>query len=202
VFGLVFTYHIHTHDYYTLQLIPVVALSLGPVGTLIWARLSQIDGRWYRRAAPLGVVLLAGVVTVLGGVAAILQAEVRNPNAGDFGNKVRMYQEIGEIVDHSPSTLFSAPDYGLPLKYHGWLSGVAWPNKYDLQFEQLQGMPEVGVEERFNTLDEAYSPEYFIIVRDFWTFEEQKSLRAFLGKRFPMVAANDDYWVFELREKP
>ena len=35
VFGLVFARHVHTHDYYSLQLVPVVALSLGQYGIFL-----------------------------------------------------------------------------------------------------------------------------------------------------------------------
>ncbi len=35
LFGLYFNYHISTHDYYSLPLIPIAALSLAPAGRLV-----------------------------------------------------------------------------------------------------------------------------------------------------------------------
>lgn len=198
VFGLVFTYHIHTHDYYQLQLIPIVALSLGPVVALFPTDLRQIGTRFSRRAATLGIILLAGACVVLTTVVSLYEVEVRNPNTADYESKIEMYQEIGRIVDHSSSTLVSAPDYGLPLMYHGWLSGAAWPNDWETRAEQLESSPQTDIEERFNALDVEYAPTYFVIVRDFWHFEEQKILRGFLADRYHVVAEGEDYWVFDL----
>ena len=40
VFGLYFNYHISTHDYYSMSLLPIVALSLVPLGDRFFARLA------------------------------------------------------------------------------------------------------------------------------------------------------------------
>ncbi len=40
-FGLVFNFHIHTHGYYHVQLIPIVALSFGPIIVLLTTTLKQ-----------------------------------------------------------------------------------------------------------------------------------------------------------------
>jgi len=201
VFGLVFTYHIHTHEYYQLQLIPVVALSLAPVAAMLVGYLGRVGTRWHLRAAIGGILLLAVLSTLLAAITSIVQAQVRDPNAADPDVRVETYQDVGEAVDHGHSNILSAPDYGLPLEYHGWLSGTAWPNEWDVRAEQLQGAPQIGLEERLDTLEAGYAPEYFVIVRDFWHFEEQKDLRDFLAEEYPLVAEGDDYWVFDLRAR-
>ncbi len=43
--GLVFTHHIYTHDYYQLQLIPIVALSLIPLISLLGKRVRAVMNR-------------------------------------------------------------------------------------------------------------------------------------------------------------
>ena len=42
LFGLYFNYHISTHDYYSLPLIPIVALSLAPVADWFFAQLTKL----------------------------------------------------------------------------------------------------------------------------------------------------------------
>ena len=200
VFGLVFTYHIHTHDYYQLQFIPIVALSLGPISAEVTRYLSRIATGLYGRAG-VPIILLLAVILSLLLVATNERQALQETGVSAFGSRVEMYQEIGEVVDHSPNSLFWAPDYGKPLKYHGWLHGEAWPRSGDVRFEELMKAPQVGTQERFKTLDAETSPEYFIVLPDDEWLNEQKDLRDLLTKEFPILAENDDYTVFDLREK-
>jgi hypothetical protein len=199
VFGLVFTYHVHTHDYYHLQLIPLVALSLGPVGVQIAKNVSQVALELHTREAVLGILLLAAVVSLLTIPLGVHQAEERTLTG--LGGSVGTYEEIGEVVDHSPSTLYWASDYGKPLKYHGWLSGTEWPRRGDIELEDLMGAGQISVEERFDALHAEVSPEYFIVVPDAEWLEEQKDLRDFLAETFPVTGEGDNYIVFDLRKR-
>ena len=171
LFGLVFTRHIHTHDYYSLQLVPVVALSLGPVGARIMDYLRRIDLSYYRRGAILGIFLLAVVLgaveqraTILGIVQQGQDRAFPGRYAGgvtiaDYGGRAVTYQEIGEVVDHSRHTIFLAPDLGYSLIYHGRLDGEYWHVPSRLQRQQS------GTERRFNALYKEGNAEYFIIIK-------------------------------------
>ena len=201
VFGLVFTYHIHTHDYYQLQLIPVVALSLGPAGALLTSRLNQMSRQWRRRSAVLRILAVASIIVVLTAVVAGVRLIQRSdPIRAYTENRVKTYEEIGEVVDHSPRTLFLTTDYGESLKYHGWLSGKNWPNSEAILFEkQFEGI-EIGAEERFSFMTSEHSPEYFIVA-NMGDFEEQEDTKDLLTRRFPIIAQDEDYIVFDIREK-
>ena len=59
LFGLVFTYHIHTHGYYSLQFVPIVALSLGPLWDLVEGYIGRGGRHHYRRTVVLGLVVIA-----------------------------------------------------------------------------------------------------------------------------------------------
>ncbi len=190
VFGLVFNYNLATHDYYQLQLIPIVALSTGPVVALLMSELGQRRPQRHWRVASWGTLLLALVGSI--GVAGS-----RLENRG-VERQVRSRQEIGEQVQHSSQTIFLAADYGVPLEYHGLLSGSAWPLASDLEWERLAGVPVVDAEERFRSWFAKDSPEYFI-VEDLREFEQQPDLKRFLTDRFPIVAQTDDYVVFKLK---
>ena len=131
--------------------------------------------------------------------------QYKDPNAMDFNARVRMHESIGDIVNHSPNTLISAPDDGSPLRYHGWIAGEIWPTNIEIEEGQLFGMPELDMEQRLNDLKakSGYPPDYFIIVRDLniGRFEDQKGLNAFLVQKFPIVAEGVDYWVFDLERR-
>ena len=189
VFGLVFTYTIHTHDYWNLQLVPIVALSLGPLVALVVTHLLDTHREWRWHAAIGAIGLLA-----LGLSVGIAQNRLSIPG---FERKVKMAQEIGEQVGHSTDIVYLSGDYGLSLEYHGELSGKPWPLGSDLEWEQWAGVPTLAAEERFDTWFSKYSPEYFI-VEDLREFEQQPDLKRFLSK-FSIVSENDDYLIFDLK---
>jgi 4-amino-4-deoxy-L-arabinose transferase-like glycosyltransferase len=188
VFALVLDYNVATHNYYQLQLIPIVGLSTGPIVALAMNHVNRINSQfpWHLAAWP---VLLLGLVLSIG----VARSTLLNSGAE---RKARTEQEIGELVNHSTRTIFLASDYGVPLEYHGLLSGAAWPIASDLQWEQLAGVPVLGAAERFNAWFAKDSPEYFI-VEDFREFERQPDLRQFLSQ-FPVVSQNSDYLIIKL----
>ena len=188
VYGLVFIYHMRTHDYYQLLLIPLVAICLGPVGALLLARLDQIATHWPIRAGAWSVLALALVLAL--GVAGTQLARLA------FDEEVRIYQEIGEAVHHSTNTVFLDGYAGYALEYHGWLCGRNWP--FAWRAYGLPGLPVLDAEERFAKDYADSSPEYFIIT-NLLAFEEQSDLRSFLTENFPLVAQTEDYLVFDLR---
>jgi len=189
VFGLVFTYTIHTHDYWNLQLIPIVALSLAPVVGLILGQLRAVSQTWHQRAAVGGLGLLALALSI--GI-----AQARLPSGG-LDRKVRIAQELGERVGHSTDVMYLSGDYGLPLEYHGFLSGFAWPLASDLEWERLAGVPPRDPAQRLRGWFGTKVPRYFI-VEDLREFAQQPDLARFLAG-FPVVVQNDDYVIFALR---
>jgi len=191
VFCLIFTYHIHTHDYYHLQLIPIVALSLGSVAELITRSLTQTCTRWYWRAAALGIFALA----VLLSSAQVLRGQ---PADSELEDRVRIAHEVGHVVDHSTETIYLAPYYGKPLQYHGGISGSRWPNSGDFRVLELQTKPNPSVQEWFNQLDPTCEKEFFIVT-DFEEFQLQDELRQFLVQNFAILAQSQDYLIFDLR---
>jgi hypothetical protein len=101
-------------------------------------------------------------------------------------------------VNHSSRTIFLAGDYGVPLEYHGLLSGSPWPLASDLEWERLAGVPALDAEARFLRWFAPRRPDYFI-VQDLREFEQQPDLERFLTDHFPMVAKTPDYLIFKLK---
>jgi hypothetical protein len=217
-FGLFFTYHIHTHDYYQLQLIPVIALSLAGSGYSVTRRYSKISH--------LVIIVLFSLITFAGYpfykqgrdlngfgkyVAYLTGA---NPYIYSFfkegyDKKIEMYQEIGEIVKHSKETLFLTKNFGRSLTYHGLLSGLPWPTSSSLRERREVGIPIPDKSEVFSTdylLIRThgeyikYRPEYFIVT-DFQEFRYQPELRSFLDTNFPLIAGSEDYLIYDLRKR-
>jgi hypothetical protein len=103
------------------------------------------------------------------------RSRLANPDAE---GKVRMEQEIGALVNHSTNTIFLSGDYGVPLEYHGLLSGSPWPLAADLEWDRLVGVPPRDARERLNTWSAERPAEYFI-VEDLDELEQQADLKQF-----------------------
>ncbi len=201
VFGLVFTYTIHTHDYYHLQFIPIVALSLGPIGALVMKQLTRSRSLRTTGMAILfcGVLLSMGITLYSRAMpAAFGDHSIRLSDArrGELG----IAEEIGRYVGHSTATLFLAPHFGKALQYHGELSGFYWPGYADFKVEGLRGLREPSVKERFNEMLLKFSPEFFVVT-ELQEFEAQRDLREFLVRKFPILVQSDGYLIFDLRRE-
>ena len=198
--GLLFVWPFSTHDYFHLQLVPLVALCLGPVGALILAHVREARPRWLSQlfqAMALGVLIF---LLALGTSRSLNRVIVTDSVAKYYENQVRIAQDIGEELGHSSNTVFLAFDYGNRLKYYGWIDGASWPIAGDLRAERLfTGKPNPGAEERFHADYASRSPEYFIVIY-MEGYKKQKDLREFLTQTFPMVAQTEDYLIFDLRK--
>jgi len=190
-FGLALNYNLATHDYYQLQLVPIVGLSLGPIVALVMHRLYELQPARHWRLAIWGVWCLALLLSLADARARLVNASVER--------KVAIQQEIGEQVRHSPKTIFLSGDYGVPLEYHGLLCGTSWPIGWDLEWERLAGKPELGAQERFDRRYAKDAPQYFI-VEDVREFAKQPDLGRFLSQ-FPIVAQDSDYVIFTLTRR-
>ena len=213
LFGLTFTSHIATHDYYSLQLIPIVALSLGPLADLVMKvlkqtvdNLGQLGWRGYVRVIVLALSISVLVLSAIGNrQTSAYSTSWMTAQQDRTASYLATFQEIGEVVDHSHRTLVlfggsqsGGPNYGFALMYHGRLLGETWPyptHKRDRQ----EGKRGIGTEELFSRRYRKHSPEYFIISKGWWEREETTGLRAFLTENFTVAAQGDTYIVFDLR---
>lgn len=132
-YGLVFNYHIHTHDYYSLPFIPVVALTLGGLVQAAFDRFPPLAARRSRPAA-LGLLLVGIGFGVWRGFPGA---------AGDASkNTALAYERLGEILGHSRTVIVLDSNYGLPVFYHGDLAGAVWPVSFDFKKNGLMGLKQ------------------------------------------------------------
>lgn len=191
VFGLVFNYHVHTHDYYQMQFIPIVALSLTPIAALALSGLAGARRPRFRRLALSGVILFAALLYI---------RKVEWRLRGQDARKAAIAQEIGAITQHSLGTIFLASEYGKTLEYYGGIYGHWWPNRVDLRLEKLLGKEALTVPKRLDSLIRRYSPDYFIVT-SIKEYEAQPELQRYMAKTFPIVKQTRDYYIFDLRKR-
>src|SRR5688572_30835501 len=90
IFGIYFNFHISTHDYYSLPLIPIIALSLAPLSSFLFAKLSEITNTNLLRASAFCFLLF--------GLAASVWNTRNQLNAIDYRPEALMWQEIAQVT--------------------------------------------------------------------------------------------------------
>ena len=188
ILGLLFSYHIHTHDYYGLPILIAVSLSISVLAGSIEAIARRA---WPERT---GTLLLTGILAL----SVLLAAGSVIARVTAIGGLpiVDEWRRAGEVVNHSTRTVFLARWYGEPLQYHGELSGILWPSSDDMSFAAREGVPPDTAEHRLQQYI-ADGAEYFVVT-DLDDLEEQPDLARMLA-RFPLVTASEDLLVFDLR---
>ncbi|HET9588123.1 MAG TPA: glycosyltransferase family 39 protein [Anaerolineales bacterium] len=189
LYGLFFNHHVATHDYYHLPFIPIVAVSLAPVGAWFFARLTEAAiQRWAWPAVYL--ILLYGVLSVVW--------DVRNQmKAVDYRPDAAMWAEIGEHFDEEARIVALTQDYGSRLQYWGWRTAAVWPSVADIDHVDVRG-GSFSFEDEFNRYS---SQRDFFLVTDFDELQRQSELEEYLFSSYPVLAQGSDYLIFDLKNR-
>ena len=186
LYGVFFDYHVATHDYYHLPLIPIVALSLAPLGEWAAAHWAEINTQGYKRGAVF-FILLYGLFSVIWSARNQMKAIDYRPDAG-------MWAEIGEKLAHEPTAMALTQDYGSRLEYYGLTSAGIWPTVDDLSHQILRR----GGNSFDRTFENLVRNKSYFLVTDFDELKKQPDLKTRL-QSYPVYAENDGYIIYQLR---
>jgi len=185
LFGIFFNYHISSHDYYSLPLIPIVALSLAPLADSFLAQLSTLTTTQSARIT-IYCFLFFGVCTSLLNT----RAEMKSV---DYRPQAQMWAEVGEKIGDK-NTAGLTQDYGSRLAYWGWKNITSWPTYGDLIYhDDLRGA-KADFEGQFESI--ALKKELFVVT-DFDELNRQPLLKEKLAT-FAIFAKSDDYVIYNL----
>ena len=186
VYGLFFNYHVATHDYYHLPMIPIVAVSLSPLGDWFFARLTEASPRLWMRST-VYFILFFGLFSVLWSVRNQMKSVNYRPEAV-------MWAEVGEqLADERVVAL--TQDYGSRLEYWGLKTAATWPYVGDINYIDARG-GAFYFDELFN---EYLSKRDYFLVTDFDEFDRQLELKNRLFSSYLIHAQGDGYVIFNLR---
>lgn len=187
IYGFVFAYHIYTHDYYHLPLIPTVAIGFGAVCSILMEKLEETWKSWLPRA--LVLLLLAFSL-------ALCVQRVRGVLVRDnYRHEAKYWQELGDKLGHNSSVIALTHDYGYRLVYWGFVQPSLWPTEGDLNVKALMGSTDPEFLELFKLKTEGR--DYFLVtlIND---FNNQTTLRDFLFANYP-YEEGDGYYIFDLK---
>jgi hypothetical protein len=184
LFGVAFTYHIHTHGYYHIQLIAIVALCMAPLMVVIALSIKEAAGK---RWPILFTVVLAMSLyfSHLIELDNLYQVRLEDPGVA---------REIGELVNHSARTVFVSYYYGVPLEYYGEFTGAPWPVRIEDPFYRRPGEKELSVQERLDGL--GFVPEYFIITNFDLYRRKHQDLQAYLDANCSIHTKTERYLIY------
>jgi len=189
LYGLYFDYHIWSHGYYNLPLIPLAALSLSAGADRLGAEMSAAaSSAGLLRSAALAILAL-GLFAVLWDVRSILKSVDYRPEAA-------MWAEIGQALGPDARLVALTQDYGSRLAYWGWLDPAVWPLAGDLAYHVgLRGAQD-DFEKQFDAL--ALKRDFFLV-----TLPDELESQPLLKERlaaYPLYRQGTGYVIYDLRE--
>ena len=186
-FAIFFDYHISTHDYYSLPLVPIAALALTPLADAILVRITEATAQ-----SRVTRILAASVLTL--GLFAVMWTSRVALKSTDYRPQAEFWNQIGEMVrGHRIVALTS--DYGLPLAYWGWTSAANWPDSSDIEYHALRG-GNASFEKSFARLTK--NKDLFLVT-DLADLARQPDLQARLDG-FAIFAEGDGYIIYDLEQ--
>jgi 4-amino-4-deoxy-L-arabinose transferase-like glycosyltransferase len=121
LYGLVFTIHISTHNYYSLPLVPIVALSLGSIVDAFarWSRATELQA---------AALVTTAALLAVGAVGWKLHGPLTDPS---FHAEEAVYIAAGRAADHTPHAVYVDTHYAEPTRYYGWTAGTVLTSGYE-----------------------------------------------------------------------
>jgi len=186
LYCLFFTYHITTHHYYHLPVIPLTAILLAGFFEVL---IRNLKGKAVIPLARigLGIILLVG----MGGGYYLLQKD-------DYRNEPYYYKKVADFVGRESKVVTLSQDYGNRIAYYGWIKPKDWKafRKND-QTPILDGGMDP-FEEYFREFTAEF--DYFIITR-IKEFQRQEQLFDFLYESFDIFEEGGGYIIFDLNKE-
>ncbi|MBI2332168.1 MAG: glycosyltransferase family 39 protein, partial [Chloroflexi bacterium] len=186
LFGFYFNFHISTHDYYSLPLFPILALSIAPLADFLFAKLAQLTSTTLLRFFTFSLLFF--------GVSASLWNTRNQLNAVDYRPQAAMWAEIHTLTD-GYNLAGLTQDYGARMAYWGWQNLTSWPSYGDLLYGKERGSAEKDFEEQWGELT---GKKELFLVTDFKDLDLQPFLKAKL-KTYPVFAEGDGYVIYQLK---
>jgi 4-amino-4-deoxy-L-arabinose transferase-like glycosyltransferase len=188
LYGMAFAHHIITHEYYSIPLIPVIALSLAPIAGLVFNRIKDQGhmAKWVL------VVILAFSMFYSGWMGrSILLSK-------NYHNEAIAWQNMRQALPKEGDLIGITHEQGYRIAYYGWRHVTPWP--YTAEDESpLHNNPDPMGEFATRFENVVKGQEYFVVTL-FNDLDSQPLLKAYLYDHFPIYSQGDGYLIFDLTQ--
>lgn len=184
IYGFTLSYHISTHDYYQMPLLPVVAMGLAAIFDFI---IRNLPKKKLMSISAFFLVLIAFMVLKTWDARVTLKKI-------DYHNETRFWEKLGDQLGHESQVTGLMSDYGYRLAYWGWVDVSPWLQISDINLRELAGQ-EIDLDEAFHSAIEG--KDYFVItLMD--EFERQPDLKYALDANYPLIEFTDEVRIYDL----
>lgn len=127
--GIFAPHHIYTHDYYSIVLVPIAAISIGKVVQLIAAYASKKETIW-----KIGLTLI-GIMAIAYPTWNIYKDLQEKNYRGEPGGWV----QISEAIPEGRKVIALTHNYGFNMAYYGYRMLPLWPYTFDMDLQSIRG---------------------------------------------------------------
>ncbi len=185
IYGMTLPYHISTHDYYQLPLIPMVLIGISSLFQRILTNL---------KSSPWSKVLI--VLTVVSYFILIKGWDIRvDLKRNDFGSEANAWKEIALLFDQNDAVIGITPDYGYRFEYWGWHKIENWMSSADFSIRELDGQ-EFDMKSWF---EEAVDGKDYFLITQFEELDRQPQVKQLLEENYPVWLSTNDYLIYDLQ---
>jgi 4-amino-4-deoxy-L-arabinose transferase-like glycosyltransferase len=188
LYGLAFPHHINTHEYYSIPLIPAVALSLAPIAGLIINRINEFGK--LSRLALVVIVLFSVFYSSWMSRSILLSKNYREEAIG--------WIKLGQALPQQGDLIGITHEQGYRIAYFGWRHVTPWPyTAADEQAWAATADPQADFIARFK--DATIGQDYFVITM-LSDFDAQPLLKTYLTDHYPIYAQGGGYLIYDLTQ--
>ena len=185
LYGMTFSYHIVTHDYYQIPLVPAIAVGLAVAAS---ALINQIKG------SKAFFMLVLSVMLFFWMAFNFWDARMTLKHA-DFRQEPVFWSEVGQKLGKY-STVSLTEDYGSRLAYWGWKPTIHWMSLGDLTYRELGGQQ---LDPQAMFLEAIAGRERFLVTH-FAELDRQPEVKQFLYEGFTILDEGPRYVIFNLQQ--
>lgn len=186
IYGLILSYHISTHDYYQLPIVPIVVIGAA-------SAFSSLVKLFNRNPRFVMVILLVTLSYFVAIKAWDVRVELKRTN---YNNEVQFWTKMGDVFSQDDSVIGITQDYGYRFEYWGWHKIENWMSSSDFELRELAGQ-EFDMQSWF---EEAVAGKDYFLVTQFAELDRQPKIKELLSANYPVWQETDDYVIYNLKD--
>jgi hypothetical protein len=171
--------------------VPILALSLAPIGNLLLGNIARQDRPW--QLLFLGATLVAVAYSVF--------LSRKDVTAQDFRSEPARMQRLSYKIPADSIVIGLTEDYNMRMRYYGWRFIQQYPHATDQDMARLSGRDFDPTEENWDYFTSRIEGYDFFVITLMDELDNQPYLKNILFNHYPIYDQGEDYIIFDLRQQ-